>query len=185
MKKDAGSIIVISGPSGAGKNTVYDELKKKNDRIVQTVSVTTRAPRSDEIDGVDYYFVSNERFEELINANEFLEYVQYGENYYGTLKSEVKRLTDAGKIVVLVIEVRGAARIKEVFPESKSIFLLPSSVDELERRIRLRGQNTENELQTRINIAVSEMSLMNEYDFCVYNDDLDICVDEVYKIINN
>ena len=145
MSKAAGSIIVISGPSGAGKNTVYDEIKKKSDKIVQTVSVTTRAPRINEKDGVDYYFVTEEQFRKLIDNNEFIEYVQYGKNYYGTLKSEVERLASDGNIVILVIE----------------------------------------ELQTRIGIAVSEMSLMNDYDYCVYNDDLDTCVNEVYNIINN
>lgn len=185
MSAGTGSIIVISGPSGAGKNTVYDEIKKKSDRIVQTVSVTTRAPRLNEKDGVDYYFVTEEQFRKLIDNNEFIEYVQYGKNYYGTLKSEVERLASDGNIVILVIEVEGAKRIREAFPESKSVFLVPSSVEELERRIRLRGENTEEELQTRIEIAISEMSLMDEYDYCVYNDDLDTCVDEVYNIINN
>ncbi len=185
MKEEKGSIVIISGPSGAGKNTVYDELVKKNNRIVQTVSVTTRAPRSNETDGVDYYFVTKEKFNEFIANDDFIEYVQYGENFYGTLKSEVKRLSEAGKIVVLVIEVRGAASIKKAFPESKSIFLMPSSVDELKRRIRKRGENSESELQTRINIAVSELSMKDDYDYCVFNDELEACVNEVYKIIEN
>ncbi len=185
MSEKKGSIVIISGPSGAGKNTVYDELVKKDSRIAQTVSVTTRAPRSTESDGVDYYFVTKDKFNELIEADEFIEYVQYGENYYGTLKSEVKRLSDEGNIVVLVIEVRGAANIKNAFPDSKSIFLMPSSVDELIRRIRKRGENSESEIQTRIDIALSELTMKDNYDYCVFNDELETCVDEVYKIIEN
>lgn len=185
MNEQKGLIVIISGPSGAGKNTVYDELVKKNDRIVQTVSVTTRAPRSNEADGVDYYFVTKEKFNEYVANDEFIEYVQYGENFYGTLKSEVERLRQAGKIVVLVIEVQGAANIKKAFPEAKSIFLMPSSVDELIHRIRKRGENSEEEIQTRINIAVSELSMKDDYDYCVFNDELETCVNEVYKIIEN
>ena len=180
-----GSIIILSGPSGAGKNTVYDELVKMSDSIAQTISATTRSPRDNEKDGVDYYFVSVERFEELINEGALIEYVKYGNNYYGTLKSEIARLTADGKTVILVIEVNGAANIKKAIPESTSVFIVPPSIEELRRRIVSRGQNTESEVETRIAIAVEEMKYKDSYDYCVVNDTLENCVNDIFKIINS
>lgn len=179
-----GQIVVISGPSGAGKNTVFDGLKAKMNNVVQTVSVTTRNPRDGEKDGIDYYFVTKEEFLEKIKADEFVEYVQYGENYYGTLKSEIHRLIDSGKIVILVIEVNGAYNIKKEFPESKTIFIIPPSLEVLRERISGRGQNNEHETELRLNIAVEELKQKDKYDYCVINDELDSCVDEIYRIIN-
>ncbi len=178
-----GEIFVISGPSGSGKNTVYDGLVAKSDKIAQTVSVTTRAPRDGEVDGRDYYFVTEEEFLDKISKDEFIEYVNYGKNYYGTLKKEVIRLSEQGKTVILVIEVNGAFNIKKAFPESKSIFLVPPSVEELRNRIVSRGQNTDEEIETRINIALEEMKLKDKYDYCVVNDNLEDCINEVYSII--
>ncbi len=180
-----GSIIILSGPSGTGKNTVYDELVKKSDNIAQTVSVTTRSPRAGETDGIDYYFVTTEKFESLIADGEFIEYVKYGNNYYGTLKKEIERLVAGGKTVVLVIEVKGAANIKKAIPESTSVFILPPSVDELRNRIVSRGQNTESEIETRIAIAMEEMTYKDSYDYCVVNDRLDDCVNEIFEIIKS
>lgn len=177
-------IFVLSGPSGSGKNTVFDGLMKLNSSIAHTVSVTTRQPRTNEIDGIDYYFVSKEEFIDKINNDEFIEYVNYGDNYYGTLKSEVTRLTDAGKIVILVIEVRGAASIKNVFSDAKSIFIYPPSLDELANRLKSRGQNTEEEIQTRLSIAEAEMKLKDSYDFAVVNDDINICIENINIILN-
>ncbi len=178
-----GNIFVLSGPSGAGKNTVFDELVKIDNNIVQTVSVTTRAPRNNEVDGVDYYFVSVEKFKELIADDEFVEYVQYGDNYYGTLKREISELVNQGKIVILVIEVRGAKNIKRCFPDSKSVFILPPSMDVLVNRIKDRGENTEAEIIKRIEIAENELTYKDTYDFCVINDELNVCVNEIYNII--
>lgn len=183
MCEKKGSIFIISGPSGCGKNTVYDALTKKTDSLMQTVSVTTRAPRNGETDGVDYYFVSKDEFLKKIQDDEFIEYVNYGENYYGTLKSEVERIISCGKNVVLVIEVRGALNIKKAFPEAVSIFILPPSEEELRKRILLRGENTPEELETRLSIAAEEMQFRENYDHCVVNDELDECVEEIFNII--
>ena len=181
---EKGQIIVISGPSGAGKNTVFDALNAVMDDVVQTVSVTTRKPRDGEVDGVDYYFVTKEEFADKIQADEFVEYVQYGENYYGTLKSEIHQLVASGKKVILVIEVNGAFNIKREFPESKTIFIIPPSLEVLRERISGRGQNSEHETELRLRIAVEELKQKDKYDYCVINDELDACVDEIYRIIN-
>lgn len=180
-----GSIFVISGPSGSGKNTVYDGLREKSDNITQTVSVTTRAPRDGEVDGRDYYFVTEKEFLARVANDEFIEYVNYGKNYYGTLKSEVLRLTEEGKTVILVIEVNGALNIKKAFPETCSVFIIPPSIDELRRRITSRGQNTEDEINARLSIAEQEMKMRDQYDYCVVNDRLEDCIDEIYKIIED
>ena len=177
------NIFVISGPSGSGKNTVYDGVRALLPDIAQTVSATTRPPREGETDGIDYYFLSEESFREHIENGDFIEYVRYGHNYYGTLKSEIERLSRLDKIIVLIIEVNGALRFKELFPESVSIFIIPPSVKELKRRIIKRGQNTDEELKKRLSIAQFEMTLKDRYDYCVVNDEIDKCINEVYNII--
>lgn len=182
---DKGKIIVISGPSGSGKNTVYDGLAKRSDDIVQTVSATTRSPRSNEKNGIDYYFMSEEDFLNKVNNDDFVEYVKYGTNYYGTLKSEVNRLLNEGKKVILVIEVNGALRIKKTFPDAITIFLLPPSVEELKRRIVERGENSESEISSRLSIAENELKLKDKYDYRVINDNLDNCINTIYDIIEN
>ncbi|MBR0510300.1 MAG: guanylate kinase [Clostridia bacterium] len=179
------NLFVLSGPSGCGKNTVYEALRQKMPSLAQTVSATTRPARSGEMDGVDYYFLSTREFEEKIAEDAFVEYVRYGENYYGTLKSEIVRLTEAGNTILLIIEVRGALRFKKLFPEAVSIFLLPPSEDALRRRILKRGQNTPEEVEARLTIAMQELSLKDQYDYNVINDDLDRCVEEVYAIITD
>lgn len=178
-----GGIYVISGPSGCGKSTVFDELQKRDSNIVHTVSVTTRAPRAGEKDGREYYFVCAEDFLSKVANDEFVEYVSYGGNYYGTLKSEIDRLVAENKKVVLVIEVNGAFNIKKYYPESVAIFLLPPSMEELRNRITSRGQNSDIETEMRLSIASDEMKLKDKYDYNVINSDLDKCVDEVYEIM--
>ena len=176
-------LFVLSGPSGSGKNTVFDGVKVLLPEITHTVSATTRAIRPGEEDGVDYHYLTVEDFLQRVENDAFLEYVQYGGNYYGTLKSEVDRLAAEHKIPVLIIEVNGALNIKRIFPEAVTIFIIPPSIEELERRIRKRGHNTEDELRTRLAIAAAEMENSDKYDYCVVNDDLDRCIQDVYTII--
>lgn len=181
MKK--GGIFILSGPSGCGKNTVYEGLRALDPDIVQAVSATTRKPRPGERNGVDYYFETVEEFKRRIDNDEFVEYVTYGGNNYGTLKSEVERLTALGKTVVLVIEVRGALNIKRMFPEAVAVFIEPPSMEELIRRINKRGDNNEAEIALRMNIARDEMTYRDRYDYRVVNGELDTCIKEVYDII--
>ncbi len=176
-------IFVISGPSGCGKNTVYDELKKRIPDLQHTVSATTREKRVGECDGIDYYFIPKAEFERKIANGDFVEYVCYGGNYYGTLKSEITRLADAGKTVILIIEVNGAANIKKLLPEAVSVFIAPPSLEELTKRIVGRGTNSDEDIKKRISIAREEMQYKDMYDYCVVNDRLDDCVDGIGKII--
>ena len=183
--KNQGCVIVLSGPSGCGKNTVYEALVRLDPSLTQTVSATTRAPRTGETDGKDYYFITEAQFREKIAGNEFIEYVRYGENYYGTLKSEVARLLALEKTVVLIIEVNGAMNVKRLFPDAITVFILPPSMEVLRRRLGKRGENTDEEIERRIAIAEAEMECRDQYDYRVVNDDLDRCVSDVYQIIQN
>ncbi len=178
-----GRIVVLSGPSGSGKNTVYEGLLKKDPSITQTVSATTRAPREGEREGVDYYYISREDFEKKVADDEFIEFVKYGENYYGTLKSEVKRLLDEDKTVILIIDVNGALNFKKLFPEAITVFLMPPSEEVLLRRLRGRGTDSEQAIMMRFRIAKMEMMQAHKYDYRVVNAGLEDCIDEVYSII--
>ena len=181
---DKGMLITVSGPSGSGKGTVLGELIKKRDDVKISVSMTTRQKRNGEIDGVNYYFVTKEYFEKKINESSMLEYAQYAGNYYGTPKEPVDEMLKAGKAVILEIDVQGADKIKEIYPNVIRIFIMPPSVSVLERR--LRGRNTEDEetINHRLVIAKGEMRMASEYDFIVINDELDSAVKDVETIID-
>lgn len=181
--KGKGLLVVLSGPSGCGKDTVLAELKKRDKSICQSVSMTTRQKRSEETDGVDYFFTDVPTFEKNIEKGFFLEYVKYGVNYYGTPKEAVDRLIDDGNTVFLKIEVEGAGNIRLFYPEVVSIFVAPPSFKMLEERLRARGTENEEDLQRRIRIAENELSRAHEYDYVVINDTLPECIDDIFAIL--
>ncbi|MEE1139203.1 MAG: guanylate kinase [Acutalibacteraceae bacterium] len=181
---EKGMLITVSGPSGSGKGTVLGELIKKRDDVKISVSMTTRQKRNGEIDAVNYYFVAKDYFEKKISEGSMLEYAQYAGNYYGTPKEPVDEMLKAGKAVILEIDVQGADKIKEIYPDVIRIFIMPPSASVLERR--LRGRNTEDEetINHRLVIAKGEMKMASEYDFIVINDELDSAVKDVETIID-
>lgn len=181
--KDNGLLIVLSAPAGCGKDTVLAELKKADKNIKQSISMTTRAPREGEKDGVDYYFTTVEDFENKISENGFLEYVKYGVNYYGTPKKAIEEMVDRGESVILKIEVEGAGNIRRIYPNAISIFIMPPSLSELSRRLKNRGTETEDDISRRLKIAESEMDRAKEYNYIVINDELSVCVNDVLSII--
>ena len=178
-------LIIITGPSGVGKGTVVKELLDKDKDIWLSISATTRDPRMGEIDGKNYYFISDEKFKDMIDKKEFLEWAQFAGNYYGTPLSTVNEKIEKGFIVLLEIEVEGAKQIKEKFPESLSIFLLPPSKEELEKRIRNRGTEKEEAIDRRLSRANYEIASSNQFDFVLTNHDVDETVKEVFKIIKS
>ena len=183
--KNLKKLIIITGPSGVGKGTVVKELLDRNKDIWLSISATTRNPRVGENDGLNYYFISEERFKDMIDKKEFLEWAQFAGNYYGTPLSTVNEKIEKGFIVLLEIEVEGAKQIKEKFPESLSIFLLPPSKEELEKRIRNRGTDKEEAIDRRLSRANYEIASSNQFDFVLTNHDVDETVKEVFKIIKS
>ncbi len=176
-------LLVVSGPSGAGKDTVVKKMLEKHPEIQVSVSATTRKPREGERDGEHYYFLSHGEFERKIAAGEMLEHVNYCGNYYGTPKSEVDCRLENGVSVVLIIEVVGAANIKKMYPESTLVFIMPPSVEELGNRLRGRGTESEEVIVRRMERAAEEMQRAGDYDYSVINDDVDRCADALYRIL--
>lgn len=183
MSDIASKLVIVSGPSGAGKDTIVNELLKRDSGLSVSVSATSREPRGDERNGVEYYFISAEEFIEKSEHGDFIEFAQYGSNYYGTLKEDVQRRIDNDKIVILVIEVKGAESVKKLYPDALSIFILPPSEEVLEKRLRARQTEDEATIFKRMNIAKKEIEKSIEYDYSVVNDDLQTAVDKVYEII--
>lgn len=180
-----GKLVLYTGSSGVGKGTILAELMKKDSSIRLSVSNTTRAPREGEIDGVHYNFITKEQFEELIESDGYLEYAQYCDNYYGTPKKQVEDLLAQGYNVFLEIEVQGGIQIMEKYPDILSIFILPPSMDSLERRLRRRGSEDEETIQKRLAAAEYELGYKGKYKYSVVNGDLDVAVNEILEILNN
>ncbi|HAS37410.1 MAG TPA: guanylate kinase [Ruminococcaceae bacterium] len=183
--KNNGMLVVLSGPAGSGKDTVISELFKSDFDITKSVSMTTRKPRDGETDGIDYMFVSEEDFLDAVENGELLEYARYGVNYYGTPKGPVDKWLEDGHIVILKIDVEGAGNIRKMYPDTVSIFIMPPSMQILEKRLRDRGSEDEEDVLRRLKIAFNEIErCRNEYDYVVINDDLQDAVDDIKTIIN-
>ncbi len=181
--KNKGILIVVSGFSGAGKGTLMTRLIEKYDTYALSVSMTTREARDGEIDGINYFFLEKEEFEEKIKENALVEYANYCGNYYGTPREYVEQQLQLGKDVILEIEIQGALKIKQNFPNALLLFVMPPDVAELRKRLVGRGTETLDVIEKRLMRAKEESAGIEEYDYIVINDDLEQCVDEVNEIV--
>lgn len=186
MLNKRGILIVVSGFSGAGKGTVMKRLMEKySDDYALSVSMTTRGPRTGEVDGQHYFFVSREQFEETIEKDGLIEHAQYCGNYYGTPRTYVEKQMAAGKNVILEIEIQGALLVKEKFPETLLLFVTPPSAEELKRRLVGRGTETMEEIDARLKRAIDEAPIMEKYDYIVLNDEVENCVDKIHELVDS
>ncbi len=168
-----GKLIILTGPSGVGKGTLMRSLLQRHPQLHYSVSVTTRSPRPGEINGKDYYFVSRREVEQLVAAGELLEWAEFAGNYYGTPKEAVMNQIRSGKKVILEIELKGARQIRASYPNALSIFILPPSMSELEKRIRSRAQDSDEAIARRLRHAQEEISAADEFDIRIVNDDFE------------
>lgn len=180
--QNKGLLVVISGPSGAGKGTICKQLLQANNFWI-SVSSTTRQPRQGEVEGVNYYFLSKEEFKERIAKDDFLEYAEVYGNYYGTPKSKALEAIDKGQDVILEIDIQGALKVKESYPEGVFIFILPPSMEELKKRIINRGSETPESLMTRFKSAYKEINYISKYNYAVVNDTVEEAVKKIESII--
>jgi guanylate kinase len=181
-----GILVVVSGFSGAGKGTIMKRLLEDySDSYALSISATTRSPRPGEIHGREYFFVSKAEFEKMIEEDALIEYAQYVNNYYGTPKDYVFRQLEAGRDVILEIEIQGALKVKEAYPDTLLMFVSPPSAGELKDRLVNRGTEDIATIESRLNRAWQEAQGVENYDYFVINDDLEECVQEVHSIIRN
>ena len=178
-----GLLVVYSGFSGVGKGTIMKEMLKREESFRLSVSATTRAPRPGEVDGREYYFITKEKFLSMIDNDEFLEYAQYADNYYGTPQKAVEDMLNEGYNVFLEIEVQGGVQIMEKCPDCLSIFIVPPSLEVLEQRLRGRGTETEEGIEKRMKTALVEQGYTSQYDFVVENDIVEKTVDDIINIV--
>ncbi len=179
-----GLLVVISGPSGAGKGTICKYLTESQKDLELSVSATTRAPRTGEIEGKNYYFISVDTFKEKIENGEFLEYATVYDNYYGTPKGKVVEKLKTGKTVILEIDIQGALKVKRAYPEGVFIFIVPPSIDELQKRIITRATDTIEVIGKRMKCVKDELAYAKEYDYVVMNDNLEVAVSKIKNIID-
>lgn len=183
-QKEKGLLVVISGPSGAGKDSIINEVVKKRDANTWvSVSMTSREPRIGEIEGKDYFFVNKEEFQNNIKQDNFLEYAIYNGNYYGTPKKKINEYLNKGTDVILNIEIQGALQVKELIPEALFIFIMPPSMEELKKRLINRGTDSEEKILNRFKTAYQEINEVTKYNYVVVNDDLEKAVDKVISIL--
>lgn len=178
-----GLLIVISGPSGAGKGTVCKALLNQVENLNISISMTTRKPRIGEIDGINYYFTGEDKFKKMIDQNELLEYAKVYDNYYGTPKKKVIEKLKQGEDIILEIDIQGALKVKSQFPEGVFIFIMPPSMKELKNRIEKRGTETEQEVTKRFQASYEEINYVSKYNYIVINDEIEKAVEKVKAII--
>ena len=179
-----GQLIVVSGPSGVGKKTIIKEYLKENPNAVRCISITTRAPRPDEQEGVDYYFVSHEEFDQLIRSNQMLEFGYYRRNGYGTIRNAVQQLREKGRTVILDIDVVGAMKVRAICPDATLIFLTPPTWEELNNRIHNNPYIPEAEIAERLEIAKEEITCAEQYDYILINNTIEDTVVRLAEIIH-
>ncbi|MGI6553266.1 MAG: guanylate kinase [Clostridia bacterium] len=178
-----GLLLVLSGPSGAGKGTLCRALMKEMPQLSYSISATTRPPRPGETHGKDYYFVSRQSFQEMLAAGEFLEWAEVYNNYYGTPKKAVLEALSAGKDLILEIDIQGALQVKSIYPQAVFIFILPPSFQELEKRIIHRGKDSEEAIRHRLSCVEDELHYIREYDYVVVNDQIPLALEKLKAII--
>ena len=183
MTNGQGILVVVSGFSGAGKGTLMKALLEKYHNYALSISATTRSPREGEQDGREYFFVTRDKFESMIEEKELIEYAQYVNNYYGTPRQYVFQQMADGKDVILEIEIQGALKVKEKFPQTLLLFITPPNASILRERLIGRGTETMDVIESRMQRAAEEAEGMQEYDYLIINDDLDTCVQEMHNII--
>lgn len=183
--RQKGALVVVSGFSGAGKGTVMKRLLEEYDTYALSISMTTRKPRPGEQDGREYFFVDTETFEQKIREQKVIEYAKYCDHYYGTPREYVEEQLAKGKDVILEIEIQGALKVKELFPDAVLLFIMPPSAGELYNRLVGRGTETEDVIRKRMQRAGEEARDMDQYDYIVINDDLDTCVRQLHGIVSS
>lgn len=181
----APNLYIVAAPSGGGKTSLVNALLKRDDRLRLSISHTTRPPREGEVDGQHYYFVSEDEFSRLVAGNAFLEHAQVYDHRYGTGRAQVQQQLDQGYDVMLDIDWQGAAQIRQSFPQCRSIFILPPSLEELQRRLSLRGQDSAEVIARRMQKARSELSHAHEFDYMIVNDDFDAALQDLHAIIRS
>ncbi len=179
LSKAKGRLIVLTGPSGVGKGTLLKSLLQRHPELKLSISATTRSPRDGEADGVNYYFITRQKFDLMVSADEFIEWAEFAKNCYGTPRRAVEEQLEAGEWVILEIELDGARQIRQSFPEAYRIFILPPSIEELESRIRGRGQDSDDAIDRRLQRAKAEIDAANEFDVQIINDEFDAAVDRL------
>ncbi len=178
-----GKLIVLTGPSGVGKGTLMQKLLQLHPELYYSVSATTRSPRPGEINGQNYYFITRSQFEKLVAQGELLEWAEFAGNYYGTPRAAVLEQIQSGKLVILEIELEGARQIRTSYPNALSIFILPPSFAELEKRIRGRGQDSQEAISRRLNRAQEEIEAAAEFDIQIVNDDLETALNQIEAVL--
>ncbi len=178
-----GMMVILSAPSGCGKDTVFREISKIRDDVCESVSATTRQPRDGEKNGVNYFFITAEKFEDMIEKNEFLEYACYNRCYYGTPAKAAMEMVNSGKICFLIIERKGAQKVMKNCPDAVSIFLMPPDMETLEKRLKKRNTDSDEQILNRLKIAEDEIKSSSVFDYVVVNNELEKAVDEINTIL--